>query len=158
MGCERSQQVEPEVWRWIWLVASATFVVGEIAMAGTFFLLPFGVGAAVATAAAFAGAAVPWQWLIFVVVSAAAFAAVRPLVKRLESGGNPIGVGASRLIGETGVVVTDLSPDPEQLGVVRIGREEWHAETTDRSHLSSGTRIEVIQIEGTRAVVRPLAD
>lgn len=150
--------MEPEVWRWIWLVATATFVVGEIAMAGTFFLLPFGVGAAVATVIAFAGADPAWQWLAFVAVSAAAFAAVRPLARRLNSGDNPIGVGAGRLVGETGVVITDLTPDPAHLGAVRIGREEWHAETTDRSHLPSGTRVEVVQIEGTRAVVRPLGE
>jgi|TARA_B100001079_G_scaffold259202_2_gene258133 membrane protein implicated in regulation of membrane protease activity len=150
--------VEPEVWRWIWLVASATFVVGEIAMAGTFFLLPFGVGAAIATVVAFAGATASWQWLTFVIVSAAAFAAVRPLARRLDRGGNPIGVGSSRLIGETGVVIADLSPDPEQMGIVRIGREEWHAETADDGHLPSGTRIEVVQIEGTRAVVKAVSE
>jgi membrane protein implicated in regulation of membrane protease activity len=55
-------------------------------------------------------------------------------------------------------VITDLTPDPAHLGAVRIGREEWHAETTDRSHLPSGTRVEVVQIEGTRAVVRPLGE
>jgi len=148
--------MEPEVWRWIWLVASATFVVGEIAMAGTFFLLPFGVGAAVATVVAFSGAAASWQWLTFVVVSGGSFAAVRPLARRLERGGNPVGVGAGRLVGETGIVITDLTPDPEQMGVVRIGREEWNAETTNQSHLAEGTRIEVVQIEGTRAVVRPI--
>ena len=150
--------MEPEVWRWIWLVATATFVVGEIAMAGTFFLLPFGAGAAVATVIAFAGADPAWQWLAFVAVSGAAFAAVRPLARRLNSGDNPVGVGAGRLVGETGVVIADLTPDPAHLGAVRIGREEWHAETTDRSHLPSGTRVEVVQIEGTRAVGRPLGE
>ena len=51
-------------------------------------------------------------------------------------------------------MVTDLSPDPEHLGTVRIGREEWHAETPDRGHLPAGTSVEVVRIEGTRAVVR----
>ena len=148
--------MEPEVWRWIWLVTSATFVVGEIAMAGPFFLLPFGVGAAVATVVAFAGADASWQWLTFVVVSGGSFAAVRPLARRLERGGNPIGVGAGRLVGETGVVIADLTPDPEQMGVVRIGREEWNAETPDQGHLAVGTRIEVLRIEGTRVVVKPI--
>ncbi len=149
--------MEAEIWCWIWLVASATFVVGEIAMAGTFFLLPFGVGAAIATVVAFAGAGASWQWLTFVVVSGGSFAAVRPLAKRLDRGSNPIGVGSSRLIGEKGVVIADLSPDPEQMGVVRLGREEWHAETADGGHLPSGTQIEVVQIEGTRAVVKAVS-
>jgi membrane protein implicated in regulation of membrane protease activity len=73
----------------------------------------------------------------------------------MERGGNPIGVGAGRLVGEPGVVVTDLSPDPERMGTVRIGREEWHAETPDRGYLSAGTPIRVVLIEGTRAVVQP---
>lgn len=146
--------MDPEVWRWIWLVTSATFIVGEIAMAGTFFLLPFGVGAAAATAVAFAGANATWQWLVFVLVSVAAFAAIQPMARRMKRGGNPVGVGADRLVGETGVVVTDLSPDPEHLGTVRIGREEWHAETPDRGHLPAGTSVEVVRIEGTRAVVQ----
>ena len=145
--------MDPEVWRWIWLATAATFIIGEIATAA-FFLLPFGVGAAAATAVAFAGANATWQWLAFVLVSVAAFAGVRPLARRMKRGGNPGGVGADRLVGETGVVVTDLSPDPEHLGTVRIGREEWHAETPDRGHLPAGTSGEVVRIEGTRAVVR----
>ena len=146
--------MDPEVWRWIWLAAAATFVVGEIAMTGAFFLLPFGVGAAAAAAVAFGGAKATWQWLAFVVVSVVSFGALRPMARRMERGGNPVGVGAGRLVGETGVVVTDLSPDPERLGTVRIGREEWHAETPDRGHLPAGTPIRVVLIEGTRAVVQ----
>ena len=114
--------MDPEVWRWIWLATAAMFVVGEIAMTGAFFLLPFGVGATAATAIAFAGADPVWQWLAFVLVSVASFGAMRPMARRMERGGNPIGVGAGRLVGETGVVVTDLSPDPERMGTVRIGR------------------------------------
>jgi membrane protein implicated in regulation of membrane protease activity len=40
------------------------------------------------------------------------------------------------------------------MGTVRIGREEWHAETPDRGYLSAGTPIRVVLIEGTRAVVQ----
>ena len=146
--------MDPQVRRWIWLATAATFIVGEIAMTGAFFLLPFGVGAAAATAVAFTGANATWQWLAFVLVSVAAFAGVRPMARRMRRGGNPVGVGADRLVGETGVVVTDLSPDPEHLGTVRIGREEWHAETPDRGHLPAGTSVEVVRIEGTRAGVQ----
>ena len=53
-------------------------------------------------------------------------------------------------------MIADLTPDPEQMGVVRIGREEWNAETPDQGHLAVGTRIEVLRIEGTRVVVKPI--
>ena len=86
--------MDPEVWRWIWLATAAMFVVGEIAMTGAFFLLPFGVGATAATAIAFTGADPVWQWLAFVLVSVASFGAMRPMARRMERDGNPVGVGA----------------------------------------------------------------
>ena len=146
--------MDPEVWRWIWLVAAATFVVGEIITGASFFILPFAVGAAAAAVLAFAGASDFWQWLAFLGVSLASFAAVRPLVKRLNQGNNPAGVGADRLIGETGVVITDLDPTAEKLGTVRIGREEWPAQSADRQPIVSGSRIKVLEIQGTRAIVQ----
>ena len=148
--------MDPEVWRWVWLVAAATFVVGEIVTGASFFILPFAEGAAVAAVLAFAGASDFWQWLAFVGVSLASFGAVRPLVKRLNQGNNPIGVGADRLIGETGVVVADLDPQAEKLGTVRIGREEWPAQAADGQLIVSGSSIEVIEIQGTRAIVRTI--
>src|SRR5690606_4830686 len=45
----------PEFWRWVWLVAAAVFTLGEMAVAGSFFLAPFAIGAAVAAILAFAG-------------------------------------------------------------------------------------------------------
>ena len=37
---------DPEVWRWIWLVAAVLFAIGEMGSPGSFFLLPFAAGAA----------------------------------------------------------------------------------------------------------------
>tara|TARA_B110000438_G_scaffold279594_1_gene304142 strand:+ start:219 stop:668 length:450 start_codon:yes stop_codon:yes gene_type:complete len=147
--------MDPEAWRWIWLGAAALFVMGEIAMTGAFFLLPFGVGATAATIVAFAGASEPWSWLSFVAVSAASFAGLRPMARRMARGGNPVGVGADRLVGETGMVTSEPDEDGTRLGTVRIGREKWHAESDDGMPLTTGATVEVVRIEGTRAVVRP---
>ena len=147
--------MDPEVWRWSWLGAAALFVMGEIAMTGAFFLLPFGVGATAATIVAFAGASEPRSWLSFVSVSAASFAGLRPMARRMAQGGNPVGVGAGRLVGETGMVTSEPDEAGTRLGTVRIGREDWHVESDDGTPLPTGTAIEVVRIEGTRAVVRP---
>ncbi|MBH99355.1 MAG: hypothetical protein CL467_01985 [Acidimicrobiaceae bacterium] len=146
--------MDPEVWRWIWLGVAALLLVGEILLTGSFFLLPFGAGAAAATIVAFAGAEATWQWLAFVVVSAVAFAGLRPMARRMASEGNPIGVGAGRLIGEAGVVTAAPDPATGRLGTVRIGRENWHAESDDEYELTAGESVEVVRIEGTRALVR----
>ena len=148
--------MEPEVWRWVWLAASAAFIVGEITVAGTFFLLPFGLGAAVAAVFAFSGAGSATGWFIFVAVSLVASIAVRPIVRRLDATGDPISVGAERHIGQAGGVIRDLSADADRMGAVRVGREEWHAESSDGIDLPTGTAIEVIDSLGTRAIVRPV--
>ena len=45
----------PEFWRWIWLIAMVVFGLGEISIAGSFFLAPFAAGAGVAALLAFVG-------------------------------------------------------------------------------------------------------
>ncbi len=148
--------MDPEVWRWVWLGAAAAFTVGEIAAAGTFFLLPFALGAAVAAIFAFSGAGSATGLIVFLIVSVIATIAVRPLVKRLEATTSTRRVGAERLIGQTGFVIKELSPGADDMGAVRIGREEWHAEDGDGNTLATGTKVEVIEIRGARAIVRPL--
>jgi len=73
----------------------------------------------------------------------------------MARGGNPVGVGADRLVGETGIVTSEPDEAGARLGTVRIGREDWHAESADGALLPTGTAVEVVRIEGTRAVVRP---
>jgi membrane protein implicated in regulation of membrane protease activity len=50
-----------------------------------------------------------------------------------------------------------LSVGADRMGTVRLGREKWHAEATDGGGLAAGTEIEVVEIRGTRAIVRPVA-
>lgn len=144
---------EPETWRWIWLATAVTFTVGEIAMAGSFFLAPFAVGATVACLLAFFDIALEWQWLAFVGISAASFAALRPLARRLDQDEPTLGIGAKRLIGERGTVLEDIPPGPHEIGLVRVHREEWRAETVDGVPIPAGSTVQVVEQRGTRLVV-----
>lgn len=150
--------MDPELWQWIWLTATGFFILAEVAVAGSFFLLPFGVGTAASTILAFAGVDENWQWIAFLGVSVFSLASLRPLARKLNSTESPAKVGSTRLIGEIAVVTKDLTGDMTQQGKVQIGREEWPAETSDQRHVPSGTRVKVVQIEGTRAVVELLSD
>lgn len=145
--------MDPEIWQWIWLVATGMFVLGELAMAGSFFLLPFGVGTAVATVLAFSNVSESLQWVAFIVLSVASLAALRPLAKKLNAQEQPAKVGSTRFIGEIGVVTKDLGADLTENGSIQIGREEWPAETKGMEHIPAGTRVKVTHIEGTRVVV-----
>ena len=147
---------DPEFWRWVWLSAAVAFGAGEMASPGSFFLAPFGLGAAAAAVLSFIGAPVAVGWIVFIVVSLASFVALRPLARRLdEAGGNPKGVGARRLVGEEGIVLTLVPGGPDELGLVRVGREEWRAQSSDGSSIPEHTKVTVVEVRGTRVVVFP---
>jgi membrane protein implicated in regulation of membrane protease activity len=144
------------MWRWIWLATAVAFGIGEMASAGSFFLAPFAVGAVGAAVVSFLGAPIGLGWLIFVVLSGVTFAALRPVAKRLDATSrNPLGVGATRLVGEQGVVLLEVPPGPDEVGLVRVGREEWRAQSLDGSPLEPGTPVTVLEVRGTRVIVFP---
>jgi len=72
------------LWFWIWLLLAAMLLIGEIFTAG-FFMLPFGIGAAVAALLAFLGVALVWQWLAFIGVSAACFIFLKNFANRITA-------------------------------------------------------------------------
>ena len=146
---------EPETWRWIWLVAAAVFAGGELVIAGSFFLAPFAVGAAVATALAFLDVGLAGQWAAFVGISFGAFALMRPLARRLDAGEPSDGIGSRRLIGQGGTVLQPIAAGRHELGLVRVHREEWRAETLDGRPLAVGDTVKVIEQQGTRLIVTP---
>jgi membrane protein implicated in regulation of membrane protease activity len=142
----------PEEWRWIWLVATAVFAIGEMATPGSFFLAPFAVGALVASILAFLGVSVGVEWVVFLAVSIATLAALRPVARRLDRNARDHGVGARRLVGSRATVLLDIPGDAE-LGMVRVDREEWRAQSTDGSPIAAGTVVRVAEVQGTRVIV-----
>jgi membrane protein implicated in regulation of membrane protease activity len=147
---------DPDLWQWVWLGAALVFGLGEMASPGSFFLAPFAVGAACAAVAALLGAATGLSWLVFIIVSLVAFAALRPLARRLDAvGGNPLGVGAQRLVGEQGLVLTDIPAGIDEVGLIRVGREEWRAQSPDGSAIPKDSQVVIAEVRGTRVVVYP---
>lgn len=139
-------------WTWFWIILAAILVIGEIFTAG-FFLLPFGVGAGVAALAAGVGGGPAVQWTAFVVVSVIALLMVKRFADRVTEGAGP-GVASDRVIGKVGLVLEEVHPHGFT-GRVRIGTEEWRAESAGEEHIGTGTSVEVLRIEGTHLVVRP---
>jgi membrane protein implicated in regulation of membrane protease activity len=142
----------PEQWRWVWIVAAAVFAVGEMSTPGSFFLAPFALGALVAAILAFAGVEVAATWLVFLVVSIISLAAMRPLARRLDRTAIDDGVGARRLVGSRATVLREIPGDTE-LGLVRVDREEWRAQSTDGAPIAAGSTVRVAEVQGTRVIV-----
>lgn len=142
-------------WEWFWVILAAFLVVGEIFTAG-FFILPFGIGAAVAASLAFLGAELVWQWAAFLVVSVALLLPLKRFADRVtpDSG---VGVAANRMLGKAGIVLEAVQPHGATGGRVKIGSEEWRATSEQNEAIPEGARVEVLRIDGTNVVVRPLA-
>jgi len=141
-------------WFWVWTVLAAVLFVGEIFTAG-FFLLPFGIGAAIAAGLNWLGLGLGWQWTVFLGVSVIALAALRPLSDRITHE-PPEKMGADRLLGKTGQVIETIEPG-DGAGRIRIEREEWRADSADGARIAEGAAVVVEKIVGTHLVVRPAA-
>ena len=145
---------DPEFWRWVWLFTAVVFLMGEMLNPGSFFLLPFAIGAFVAALLAFLGVDVGWEWAAFVLISIVSALGLRPLAHRLDRDESVDGIGARRLIGQPGTVIEPIE-GPADLGMVRINQEEWRALSVDDNPVGAGTAVTIVEVRGTRVVVRP---
>jgi membrane protein implicated in regulation of membrane protease activity len=143
---------EPDSWQWLWLGATFLFALGELITPGSFVLLPFAVGALAATLCAFADVSVAMEWLVFVTVSVVVLASFRPLARRLNAAGYDDGIGSRRLLGQEGTVLRDI-PGHGELGLVRVGREEWRADSITGAPIATGTAVRVADVRGTHVIV-----
>lgn len=147
-----------DTWRWIWLTATVLLAAGELSTAGAFFFAPFALGAGAAAAFAFAGASVGLEWLVFVVTSAAAFALLAPLARRLDRRPSPTPIGAGRWVGREATVLREIPAGPGSTGLIRLDREEWRAESLTGAAIREGSTVLVTRVDGTRLVVIPTSE
>jgi membrane protein implicated in regulation of membrane protease activity len=116
-----------------------------------------GVGL-VAAILAFYDVPVEVQWSVFVFGGAFLFFVLYRWAQRfMRDTPKYPGVGADRLVGMTGIVTADISPDDEdRKGRVRIEGEVWGALADGDGGIAAGQRVTVVAMKGTRAVVAPV--
>jgi membrane protein implicated in regulation of membrane protease activity len=134
----------------LWLIAAVVFGIGEVLTAG-FFLAPFAIGAAIATAVSAAGAGFVISGLVFLVVSAVALAGLRPIARRHMKLPAQLRTGTAALVGRHATVLEQVS---ESGGCVRLDGEVWTARPYDEDEIiEPGTRVHVMEIRGATALV-----
>ena len=139
----------------IWMVVAAIFVIGEILTLG-FFLLWFGIGAAVAGILAMFGLGGSWQWGAFAIVSGVLFVLSRRFAERFSKK-QPPGIGADRFVDKKGVVLEEVD-NIKNSGRIRMGKEEWRAESDTGEVIPVGKMVEVARVVGTHVVVKILKE
>ena len=139
-----------ETWL-LWLILSVILGIGEIATAG-FFLAPFAGGAAVAALASAAGAGTVISLAVFLLISLALLAALRPLARSRRMPPQ-IRTGTAALVGKDATVLERIA-NSEGVGCVRLEGEVWTARAyMDDETYEAGTRVQVVEIRGATALV-----
>jgi membrane protein implicated in regulation of membrane protease activity len=109
------------------------------------------VAAVSAAIVALAGAGLGIQWLVFIAVSLASLAVLRPIARRHLRTPAQIRTGTAALVGSRAVVLERVDGDG---GQVKIGGEVWSARSFDEDHVfEAGARVEVLKIDGATALV-----
>ncbi len=145
----------PEIWQWIWLALAFVFGIAEAAVPGTFYMLPFGIGAAAAAALSFFGAPSLIAVIVFVVVSVGALALLAPIRRRLRRSGPTAEFAANRLLGTEAIVTKAIAAGASEAGGVRAESEDWPARSVDGRSIEAGETVEVVRVEGTHLIVTP---
>jgi len=136
----------------LWLLLAVALAVGEI-LNMSFFLAPFAIGALVAALAAVIGLSAVPATGVFLVVSIAAFAGVRPIAQRHLRAPPQIRTGTAALIGRTATVVERIE-NRGGSGAIKLDGEVWTARGFDEDAvIEAGTRVQVIEIRGATALV-----
>jgi membrane protein implicated in regulation of membrane protease activity len=134
----------------LWMIAAGLLAVGEMFTLG-FFLGPVAIAAVTAAIVALAGGGVALQWIVFIAISGASLAVLRPIARRHLRTPMQLRSGTAALVGAPAIVLERVDG---RGGQVKIGGEIWSARSFDEDvAYEPGTRVEVLKIDGATALV-----
>jgi membrane protein implicated in regulation of membrane protease activity len=135
----------------LWAIAAALLAVGELLTPGLFFLGPVALAAVVAAILAVIGLSTAVQFIVFIVVSIASVAILRPLARSHLRVPPMLRTGTAALVGSKALVLERVDAHG---GRVKIGGEEWSARSfMEDQVIEPGARVEVVEIQGATALV-----
>ncbi|MEU3600793.1 NfeD family protein [Streptomyces sp. NPDC006798] len=141
--------MEIDAWVW-WLIAAVGLGIPLVLTAMPEFGM-FAAGAVVAAVVAALGGGVVLQVLVFVVVSVALVAVVRPIAARHRSQASGFTSGVDALKGRQAVVVERVDGNG---GRIKLAGEVWSARPLDpEQSYEPGRQVDVVEIDGATAVV-----
>ena len=135
----------------VWTAAIILFGVVEAVTAGLVSIW-FVAGALVALVAAFVGAHLWVQIVLFLLVSAAALALTRPLLRKITAT-KAEATNADRVLGEV-AKVTETIDNENSSGAVYVDGKTWTARSADGTVIPAGERVSIESMEGVKLLVK----
>ncbi|MFJ8196335.1 NfeD family protein [Streptomyces sp. NPDC096152] len=138
-----------DAWVW-WLVGAAALGIPLVVTAMPEFGM-FAVGAVAAAVVSGLGFDLVVQVLVFVVVSVALIAVVRPIAARHSRQRPQLATGVDALKGRQAVVLERVDASG---GRIKLAGEVWSARALDTGRAyEAGEEVDVVDIEGATAIV-----
>jgi membrane protein implicated in regulation of membrane protease activity len=134
-----------------WLVAVVLFAVVEASTVSLVSLWFIG-GALVALLAAFLGAELWLQIVLFVAVSGGLLACLRPFIKKVLSP-RITPTNFDRIIGQK-VPVTETIDNLQATGTVKVEGNVWSAKSENGEIIEKDTVVEILEIQGVKVIVK----
>lgn len=136
----------------IWLIIAGLFFIGEIITVG-FLIFWFGIGALIAMAVSFFTTNIIIQTSVFIVSSAILLFATKPFVKKFVDV-KPTKTNAYSIIGQKALVIKEINS--HSVGQIKIKGEVWSAESENDETIKESSEVEILQIKGVKAIVKPI--
>ncbi|MFF3611369.1 NfeD family protein [Streptomyces sp. NPDC002580] len=139
-----------DAWVW-WLIGAAGLGIPLVVTAMPEFGM-LAVGAVAAAGVAGLGGGVVVQVLVFVAVSVALIAVVRPIAARHSAQRPQLATGVEALKGKQAIVLERV--DSSGGGRIKLGGEIWSARSLDAGlAYEPGQEVDVVDIDGATAIV-----
>ena len=94
------------------------------------------------------------QIAVFVISSSLLILFTKPLVKKFLDDKDTVATNAYSIIGKHGLVTEDIN-STLGTGQVKVGTETWSAKCEENEIIKKGTNVEIMSIDGVKAVVSP---
>ena len=135
----------------VWVIIAIVFAVVEM-VTTEFFSLFFALGGLVTALLAVVTEDWVLQTVVFIVASVIFTWRLRPLLLRSYLS-NEVKTNVARQAGRVGIVVQEIN-NLEAQGQVKVDGELWTARSESGETIAAGQRVEVVRIEGVKAIVR----
>ena len=141
---------------WVfWLIAAGVFFIIEMATIG-FLVFWLGIGALLSMVTSFITDSILIQVIVFVVTSTLLLIFTRPLVNKFIKVPKETVTNAYSIIGKKAIVVKEIN-NVEGDGQIKVDGEVWSAKSNTDEAISKETEVEIVEIDGVKAVVRKIS-
>lgn len=135
------------------MIAAGVIEIATVSLVSIWFV----AGGAAAFVLSLLGVPLFWQWIAFALVSLAVLFLFRgKIAERLRKNFVPTNVDS--MIGKK-VVLKETADAEKETGLFSLGDQEWMARAEDPDMIiEAGSQVEIVRIEGVKAIVRPAAE